>query len=71
MTAIWRLLLILALVIPNFTIGRMMYLHYFSYRQGPAQDAPLFYLPSNLSELKSCKSIFSTDFLSFSYLNSA
>ena len=31
MTALWRVLLIPALVSPNFTIGRMMCLHYFSF----------------------------------------
>ena len=40
-------------------------------RRGPAQDVPSFYTPPHFSELQSCKSIISTDFLSFSYLNSA
>ena len=31
LTAVWRVLLITALVSPNFTIGRMMCLHYFSF----------------------------------------
>ena len=30
-------------------------------RRGPAQDVPFFYTPSQLSELKSCKSIVSTN----------
>ena len=30
-------------------------------RRGPAQDVPFFYMPSHLSEQKSCKSIISTN----------
>ena len=38
---------------------------------GPAQDTPFFYTPSHLSELKHFKSIISTQFSLFSYLNIA
>ena len=40
-------------------------------RQGLAQDVPLFYTSSHLSELQSCKSIVSTHCPLLSYLNSA
>ena len=36
----------------------------------PAQDIPFLYTRSHMSELTSCKSIISTDFILFSYLNS-
>ena len=38
------------------------YIVRFTTVQVPSQDVPFFYTPSHLSELKSCKSIISTDF---------
>ena len=37
----------------------------------PDQYTPFFYTRTHLSELPSCKSIISTEFFTFSYLNSA
>ena len=47
------------------------FLYIYIYRRGPSQDVPFFCTPSHLSELQSFKSIISTHFSLFSYLNSA